>query len=73
MNEVVDVLAVLDRATVRESDAGQSTVSQIAARAAVDELIDSTRALCKEIGFRIDDPRCALRDRVVRALAVVGA
>jgi hypothetical protein len=39
----------------------------------VAELIEATSALCGQIEFRIDDPRNAMRDRVVTALASVGA
>lgn len=40
--------------------------------AAVAELIEAAAALCGAIEFRIDDPRNALRDRAVMALAGCG-
>lgn len=40
----VDVLAVMDQAIQREKDAGQAYLAQVAARAAVAELIDRVEA-----------------------------
>ena len=45
MSGHVDVIAVLDQAIQREEDAGQASISQIAARAAVVELIEVVRAI----------------------------
>lgn len=41
----VDVLAVMDQAIEREKDAGQAYVAQVAARAAVAELIEEHQLL----------------------------
>ncbi|CAM4171093.1 hypothetical protein CR156_17250 [Stenotrophomonas lactitubi] len=41
----VDVLAVMDQAIEREKDAGQAYVAQVAARAAVAELIEAAQAV----------------------------
>ncbi|MBN8922376.1 MAG: hypothetical protein BGP10_12290 [Rhodanobacter sp. 68-29] len=39
---------------------------------AVDELTEATEQLLQHVEFRIDDPRNAMRDRVVMAVARVG-
>lgn len=49
------------------------SVEHKAARLAVAELIEAAAALCGAIEFRIDDPRNALRDRAVMALAGCGS
>jgi predicted signal transduction protein with EAL and GGDEF domain len=43
MSAAVDVRSVLDQAIERERQAGQATVAQIAARAAVAELIEADK------------------------------
>ncbi|YCT77653.1 hypothetical protein QV000_07275 [Stenotrophomonas maltophilia] len=68
MTTSVDVLAVLDRAAEREKDAGQPYVAQVAARAAVAELIEAAEKYHKarNIQQRVDSSA-----RLVSAIARV--
>ena len=74
MSAPVNVLAVMDRGIADLMD-GHSTLWTArdvkVMRAAVAELIEATDVLTDAITFRIDDPRHALLDRVVKALARV--
>jgi len=71
----VDVLRVFDdmASTVQlvsnEHKAWHARI--VEAPAAVAELTDATAQLLQHVEFRIDDPRNAMRDRVVMALAIV--
>lgn len=71
MSGAVDVRAVLEDAVPVYGSRFSHADFDIA-RVAVPELIEASAALCGAIEFRIDDPRNALRDRVVKALAIVG-
>lgn len=68
----IDVLRVMDHsmAACGAYDCDDCTKLREAA-AAVGELIEAADVLTDAITFRIDDPRHALLDRVVKALARV--
>ncbi|MGQ5267705.1 hypothetical protein [Xanthomonas arboricola] len=53
MSASVDVLSVLDQAIQREDDAGQASIAQIAARAAVAELFEKGRQLSADLEHAI--------------------
>ncbi|MCC4618328.1 hypothetical protein LL972_20430 [Xanthomonas campestris pv. asclepiadis] len=53
MSVSVDVLSVLDQAIQRATDAGQATIAQIAARAAVTDLFEKGRQLSADLEHAI--------------------
>ncbi|MGX2089217.1 hypothetical protein [Xanthomonas campestris] len=53
MSASVDVLSVLDQAIQRETDAGQASIAQIAARAAVTDLFEKGRQLSADLEHAI--------------------
>ncbi|KIJ00451.1 hypothetical protein ST27_10140 [Xanthomonas phaseoli pv. phaseoli] len=53
MSAPVDVLSVLDQAIQRETDAGQASIAQIAARAAMTDLFEKGRQLSADLEHAI--------------------
>ncbi|MEB1025979.1 hypothetical protein VDQ48_08245 [Xanthomonas campestris pv. campestris] len=53
MTAPVDVLSVLDQAIQREEDAGQASIAQIAARAAVADLFEKGHQLSADLEHAI--------------------
>ncbi|PPU15566.1 hypothetical protein XacyCFBP2565_07010 [Xanthomonas arboricola pv. corylina] len=53
MSACIDVLSVLDQAIKREADADQSSIAQIAARAAVADLFEKGRQLSADLEHAI--------------------
>ena len=64
----VDVLSVLDQAIQREKEAGQACIAQVAAKAAIAELITAT-----EDALRLLDWKHAGWDRLREANNRIGA